>query len=101
MMKIVGNINSIYGKYTKDVTSTKKANVINNNKKVIQDKVDISFNAKKTTVDKAEVNYLKAKLNASGERSDKIADIKSRIEAGTYNVSLDKLADAILNSKRG
>ncbi|MBZ4683474.1 MAG: Anti-sigma-28 factor, FlgM [Fusobacteriaceae bacterium] len=100
-MKVVGNINSIYGKYTKDVTTTKKATAVTNNKKVIQDKVDISFNAKKTTVDKAEVNYLKAKLNASNDRADRIADIKSRIEAGTYNVSLDKLADAILDSKRG
>ena len=35
---------------------------------------------------------------ASDVREDKIADIKARMAAGTYNISSEAVADKILNS---
>lgn len=58
----------------------------------VNDKFEISDTAKTYQTAKAAVN------SASDVREDKIADIKARIAAGTYNISADAVADKILNS---
>ena len=58
------------------------------------DKFDISDTAKTFSVAKAAV------ADAPEVREDKIADIKARIAAGTYNVSAEDVADKIVNSVR-
>lgn len=55
------------------------------------DKFEISDTAKSYSVAKNAV------AKASDVRMDKVTDIKSRIAAGTYNVSADKVAEKILD----
>lgn len=55
-----------------------------------KDKVEISSFGKAFQVAKQAVN------NASDVREDKVADIKARMAAGTYNVSNESFADKLL-----
>lgn len=55
-----------------------------------RDKVEISSMGKAYQVAKGAVN------EAADVREDKIADIKSRIDNGTYNVSAESFADKLL-----
>ena len=56
------------------------------------DKFEISETAKTFSTAKAAVNA------ASDVRMDKVADIKARMAAGTYNISSEDVADKILNN---
>lgn len=98
-MKVVGNINGIYNAYKNDGVNSKKASNITADKKFTADKLDISSDVKTKRFDAAEIDYLKSKSEVREERAAKIADLKARINAGTYNVPLEDVADAILNSK--
>ena len=55
-----------------------------------RDKVEISSMGKAYQTAKSAVN------EAADVREDKIADIKSRIDNGTYNVSAESFADKLL-----
>lgn len=56
------------------------------------DKYEISDAAKSYSVAKSAV------AKASDVRMDKVADIKARMAAGTYNVSAEEVADKILEN---
>lgn len=56
-----------------------------------KDKVEISSFGKAYQVAKAAVK------EAADVREDKVADIKARVENGTYNVSSEAFADKILS----
>lgn len=58
----------------------------------INDKFEISDTAKTYQTARTAV------ASASDVREDKIADIKARMAAGTYNISAEDVADKILNS---
>jgi anti-sigma28 factor (negative regulator of flagellin synthesis) len=98
-MKVVGNINGIYSAYKKEGVNSKKASNITSDKKFTTDKLDISSDVKQKRFDTAEIEYLKSKTEIREERAAKIADLKAQINAGTYNVPLEDVADAILSSK--
>ena len=57
-----------------------------------RDKVEISSMGKAYQAAKSAVN------EAADVREDKIADIKARMAAGTYNISSEAVADKILNN---
>lgn len=58
----------------------------------ISDRFEISETAKTYQTARAAVS------SASDVRADKIADIKARMAAGTYNISSEAVADKIMNS---
>lgn len=60
--------------------------------KSAQDKIEFSQTAKSYQTAKAAVN------SAPDVRQDKVARIKAQMAAGTYNVSLDAVANKILSS---
>lgn len=62
------------------------------NPKSAQDKIEFSQTAKSYQTAKAAVN------SAPDVREDKVARIKAQMAAGTYNVSLDAVANKILSS---
>ena len=85
MMRIDG-VKNVYDAYnSKQVTPNKKVTNV-----VGRDKVELSSEAK----DFASV-YKKA-LEAPDVREQKIADIKSRIDAGTYSVKGEDVADKMM-----
>jgi anti-sigma28 factor (negative regulator of flagellin synthesis) len=98
-MKVVGNINGIFNAYKNEGVNSKKASNITADKKFTADKLDISSDVKQSRFDTAEIEYLKSKTEIREERAAKIADLQARIKSGTYNVPLEDVADAILNSK--
>ena len=73
-------VNQIY--QTSQISKTKTAAKTSS----VSDKFEISDTAR-TAVSKA-----------SDVREDKIADIKARMAAGTYNISSEAVADKILNN---
>ncbi len=58
----------------------------------VSDKFEISDMARTYQTARAAVN------KASDVREDKVADIKARMAAGTYNISSEAVADKILNN---
>lgn len=58
----------------------------------VSDKFEISDTAKTYQTARTAVS------KASDVREDKIADIKARMAAGTYNISSEAVADKILNN---
>jgi len=98
-MKIIGN-SGVYNPYEKSVNNTSKDKSLNTNNKTIKDKVEISPQALNQKVKSSEVDYLKGRINEIEDRDAKIAELKAQIANGTYKVSSEDLADAILESKR-
>lgn len=98
-MKIVGN-SGVYNPYDKGLNNTSKDKNLNTNNKTIKDKVEISPQALNQQVKSSEVDYLKERINDIEDRDAKIAELKAQIANGTYKVSSEDLADAILESKR-
>jgi flagellar biosynthesis anti-sigma factor FlgM len=43
---------------------------------------------------------LKDRINIADDREARIAELKAQISAGTYKVSSEDVADAIINSKK-
>lgn len=70
------------------VSATKKAK----NNQLFSDKLEISQEAKAFKTAKAAVD------NAPDIRADKVANIKAQIEAGSYNISSEAVADKILEN---
>ena len=80
-------VNQIY--QTSQISKTKTAAKTSS----VSDKFEISDTAKTyQTARTASVS------KASDVREDKIADIKARMAAGTYNISSEAVADKILNN---
>lgn len=99
-MKIIGN-SGVYNPYDKTLKNTSKdKNVKASVKPGNKDKVEISSKAINQRIKNSEVDYLKERVNVASDREAKIADLRSRIAAGTYKVSSEDVADAILNSKK-
>ncbi len=98
-MKILCNV-GVYNTYDKNANKTvkDKNDVVQN--KNNKDKVEISNQAIEQNVKNSEVEYLKARLNTIDDREARINDLKAQIAAGTYSVSTEDLADAILESKK-
>lgn len=46
------------------------------------------------------IKEVTAQVNALADREDMVADIKARIEAGTYEVSGDEIVDAMVRRGR-
>lgn len=100
-MKINGNLEGVYKAYQpakvekKDVTDIKEDG--GNKSDAVKDKVTISNDAKIESR-KFEVDFIKRRMgDVSATREDKVADIKQKIQDGTYHIDLDKVAEAILN----
>lgn len=70
------------------ISATKKAK----NEQSFSDKLEISQTAKTFKTAKAAVD------NAPDIRADKVAKIKAQIEAGSYNISSEAVADKILEN---
>lgn len=98
-MKIMGNM-GLYNPYDKNLNNTAKDKNLQNNSKNYKDKVEISSEAFNKKVKNSEVDYLKERVNGLEDREAKIAELKARIAAGTYKISSEDLADAILESKK-
>lgn len=98
-MKVVGNINGVYNAYKNEGVNSKKTSNIAADKKFTADKLDISSGVKQKRFDTAEIEYLKNRTEIREERAAKIASLKAQIKAGTYDVALEDVAEAILNSK--
>ncbi len=98
-MKILGNV-GVYNTYDKNANKTVKDKNASVQNKSNKDKVEISNQAMEQNVKNSEVEYLKAKLNTIDDRESRINDLKAQIAAGTYSVSTEDLADAILESKK-
>jgi negative regulator of flagellin synthesis FlgM len=98
-MKILGNI-GVYNSYDKNASKNAKDKAVTANNKSNKDKVEISNQAINKNVKNTEVEYLKNRLNAMDDREARLADLKAQISAGTYNVSSEDVADAILESKK-
>lgn len=83
-------VNQIYqtGKATKTTKSGKPSASAN-------DQFEISQFGKELQVAKESVK------NASDVREDKVADIKARMQNGTYQVSSEQIADKLLDSYFG
>ncbi len=62
------------------------------NKKSFSDKLEISQTAKTFKTAKAAVD------NAPDIRADKVAQVKAQIEAGSYHISSEAVADKILEN---
>ncbi len=103
-MKILGNLSNVYKAYKTEKIENKSDKEIKKTKEDSSvksgsfDKVTISNEAKTQMRDK-EVAYLKKRLAMIDEgKENRISDIKEKIKNGTYNISEDKVADAILNN---
>jgi|GEM_PF-1346562 len=95
------NVEGIYEKtMKKDITiadSSNKGNSINEEKKTSQDRIEISRNG--SSFD--ELSSIKEKAVADIEKStspDKLRQLKAAIENGTYYVSSEDIAGAIVGS---
>ena len=63
----------------------------------IKDKVTLSSESKVETK-QFEVDFIKRRVGDVSEvRSDRVAEMKEKINNGTYNVSLEDVADSIIN----
>jgi flagellar biosynthesis anti-sigma factor FlgM len=99
-MKIVSNT-GVYNPYDKAVKNTvKEKEVKTPAKSSNKDKVEISSNAINQRIKNSEVDYLKDRINIADDREARIAELKAQISAGTYKVSSEDVADAIINSKK-
>lgn len=98
-MKIVGN-SGVYNPYDKSVNNTAKDKNLSTNNRTTRDKVEISKQAFNQNVKNEEVDYLKERINLIEDRDARIAELKAQISDGTYKVSSEDLADAILESKK-
>lgn len=97
-MKVTGNLD-VYKTFN-NMSKGPNKSTIADIKKRSSDKLDISSTAKLQSSQNSEVDFVKSRMNIASERAEKIADLKSRIESGNYNVSSSTVADAILNSKK-
>lgn len=103
-MKIFGNIQNVYKtNKTDNVDNKKDVNKKDAEKPVTSsvsgDKVEISITGKSKIYDQQEIQLIKQEISKLPDvREDKVADIKSQIKNGTYNVELEKVAKAILES---
>jgi negative regulator of flagellin synthesis FlgM len=81
-----------YNKVTQlyQTNSTRKPTKVNSTS--VSDQVEISSIGKEYQVAKQAI------ANAADVRTEKINDIKKRMESGTYNVSMEEVADKVLNS---
>lgn len=83
----ISNISQIYKTYEAKPAAYEKKSQVKGKK----DKVDVSGQAKEFQT------ALKAALSAPSVREDKVNDIKSRIENGSYNVSAEDVASKIIS----
>ena len=88
-------VNQIY--QTSQISKTKTTTKVDNTKTAaktssVSDKFEISDTARTYQTARTAVS------KASDVREDKIADIKARMAAGTYNISSEAVADKILNN---
>ena len=96
-MKILSNIPNVYKamksnnvqkKENNNATSSSKPNI----------KVTISKTPDQSEVRKAEVSFVKQKLaNTPDIREERVQKLKDQIESGSYQVDLNKVAEAILD----
>lgn len=63
----------------------------------VKDKVTLSTESK-VDAKQFEIDFIKKRVgDASEVRSDRVAELKEKINNGTYNVSLEDVADSIIN----
>lgn len=84
-----------YNQVTQIYNSSSKVKTQKTAQSKLRDKVEISEFGKVYQTAKNAVN------GASDIREDKVADIKSRIENGTYDVSPERFAEKVLESFGG
>ena len=63
---------------------------------VVQDIVELDQTLKSRDKDADLIQHVTAEVIAMPDREELIADLKARIEAGTYNPSGDDIADAMI-----
>lgn len=63
-------------------------------KKLVKELMEIGL-ANQAAADQQMVKELVEKVIAMPDREDRIADLKARIEAGTYHVTADQIVDAM------
>lgn len=80
-----------YNKINQLYQSTSVKKTQKSSKATASDKFEISQTAKDYQVARSAVD------NATDVRIQKIQDIKSRMEAGTYNINIENVADKILD----
>lgn len=100
-MKINGNLEGVFKAYKTAKVEKKESEELKSEGQTksegIKDKVTISADSRIESR-KFEIDFMKRKIGDVAEvRADRVADIKQRIQDGTYNIDLDKVAEAILN----
>lgn len=99
-MKIEGNLD-VFKAYKASKVDKKETEDIKNSGQSktdgIKDKVTLSTESKVETK-QFEIDFIKKRVgDVSAVRSDKVAEIKEKINNGTYNVSLEDVAKSIVD----